>query len=389
MDHDKALTNNLAFQPYHQWLMAARGGPAQPSKGRQSDKENGDKDGCEASLMEILEKQIIPSLLKSTEHSPPFISTDGTRLSLPTTAEVTRFAEICISGDADLPDTFVQGLIAEGLGAEIIFLHLLTPAARHLGYLWDEDLCDFTQVTVGLMRMQQITLRLGSEFQEKRKSAMSGRRALFAPAPGSQHTFGVLMVSEFFRRAGWQVWMELATSEAQLRLAVQKDWFDIIGLSVGAEAQAEDLADIISQLRAASANPHAKVLIGGPLLISEPDLYRRVGADGAASDAESAIELARRLLADSNIVPPEPVPAAFPVSDRPELNPKEIMDRFRRFRMSRGITMKDAAVQLSIHHSSLTKYEQLDRQPKPEILEKILAWIESVQNQSSRMVKKR
>ncbi len=388
MDHNKALADNLAFQSNTKWLMAARGGPAQPSPGRQSTRDNGDKDGCEASLMEILEKQIIPSLLKSTEHSPPFISTDGTRLSLPTSAEVKRFAEICISGDAALPDTFVQGLIAEGLGAETIFLHLLTPAARHLGYLWDEDLCDFTQVTVGLMRMQQITLRLGNEFQEKRKSAMSGRRAMFAPAPGSQHTLGVLMVSEFFRRAGWQVWMELASSEGQLMRAVQKDWFDIIGLSVGTEAQAEDLAETISQLRTASANPQAKVLIGGPLLVSEPDLYRRVGADGAATDAGAAVELAKAMLA-TPAFPPAVVPSALPAVDSAGLDPKEIMGRFRKFRMSRGITMKDAAVQLAIHHSSLTKYEQLDRQPKPEILEKIVGWMESVQNQSSRMVKKR
>ena len=81
-----------------------------------------------------------------------------------------------------------------------------------------------------------MTLRLGSEFQEKRKLAMDGMRALFAPVPGSQHTFGVLMVSEFFRREGWQVWMELGSSETALLEAVKKDWFEVIGLSVGIDA---------------------------------------------------------------------------------------------------------------------------------------------------------
>jgi methanogenic corrinoid protein MtbC1 len=191
------------------WLMSADEASNDASGSSRYSENKSSKDACQASLMEILESQIIPNLLKANESASAFFSTDGARTELPTQEEIARFAQLCIDADADAPDTFVQSLIAEGLASEAIFLHLLAPAARHLGYLWDEDMCDFTQVTIGLVRMQQITLRLGSEFQEKRKLAMDGMRALFAPVPGSQHTFGVLMVSEFFRREGWQVWMEL------------------------------------------------------------------------------------------------------------------------------------------------------------------------------------
>ena len=252
-------------------------------------------DVCQASLMEILESQIIPNLLKANELATPFFSTDRVRTNPPSEEEIARFAQLCIESDADAPDTFVQSLMAEGLSSETIFLHLLAPAAKHLGYLWEDDICDFTQVTIGLVRMQQMTLRLGSEFQEKRKLAMDGMRALFAPVPGSQHTFGVLMVSEFFRREGWQVWMELGSSEATLLSAVEKDWFDVIGLSVGMDAHVESLAITIRDIRSSSANRHAKVLIGGPLLALSPDLYKEVGADGAAGDAVSAVELAQTL----------------------------------------------------------------------------------------------
>jgi methanogenic corrinoid protein MtbC1 len=261
---------------------------------RYSENKN-NKDVCQASLMEILESQIIPNLLKANESASPFFSTDRVRTNLPTEEEIARFAQLCIDSDADAPDTFVQSLMAEGLASDAIFLHLLAPAARHLGYLWEEDICDFTQVTIGLVRMQQMTLRLGSEFQEKRKLAMDGMRALFAPVPGSQHTFGVLMVSEFFRREGWQVWMELGSSEADLLSAVKKDWFEVIGLSVGIEAHVESLTETIQHIRASSANRNAKILIGGPLLALSPDLYKEVGADGAASDAATAVELARTL----------------------------------------------------------------------------------------------
>ena len=277
------------------WFMSADEASNDTTRSSRYSENKNNKDVCQASLMEILESQIIPNLLKANESASPFFSTDRIRTNLPTQEEIARFAQLCIESDADAPDTFVQSLMAEGLDSEAIFLHLLAPAARHLGYLWDEDMCDFTQVTIGLVRMQQMTLRLGTEFQEKRKLAMDGMRALFAPVPGSQHTFGVLMVSEFFRREGWQVWMELGSSESVLLAAVEKDWFDVIGLSVGIEAHIESLTDTIRHIRLSSANRNAKILIGGPLLALSPDLYKEVGADGAASDAATAVELAQTL----------------------------------------------------------------------------------------------
>ncbi|MFZ4691822.1 MAG: cobalamin B12-binding domain-containing protein [Burkholderiaceae bacterium] len=277
------------------WFMSADEASNDTTRSSRYSENKNSKDSCQASLMEILESQIIPNLLKVNESASPFFSTDRVRTNLPTQEEIARFAQLCIESDADAPDTFVQSLIAEGLASDAIFLHLLAPAARHLGYLWEDDICDFTQVTIGLVRMQQMTLRLGSEFQQQRKVAMDGMRALFAPVPGSQHTFGVLMVSEFFRREGWQVWMELGSSESVLLAAVEKDWFDVIGLSVGIEAHVESLTDTIRHIRLSSANRSAKILIGGPLLAVSPDLYKEVGADGAASDAATAVELAQTL----------------------------------------------------------------------------------------------
>ena len=297
MDFNLMAAVRSALPKKKYWLMSSDDGSSDPSGSSRYSESNDNKDACQASLMQILESQIIPSLLAANEFTEPFYSTDGARTALPTESEISSFAELCTGLDEEAPNLFVQGLMAEGLSSEAIFLHLLAPAARHLGYLWDEDLCDFSKVTIGLLRMQKITLRLGSDFQEKRKSALEGMRALFAPVPGSQHTLGVLMVSEFFRREGWQVWMELGSSEEKLLAAVKKDWFQVIGLSIGTEAHVESLTDTIRSIRAASANRDVKVLIGGPFLALSPNLYKEVGADAAAGDAVSAVELAKNLFA--------------------------------------------------------------------------------------------
>ena len=297
MDFNLMAAVRSALPKKKYWLMSSDDGSSDPSGSSRYSESNDNKDACQASLMQILESQIIPSLLAANEFTEPFYSTDGARTAFPTESEISSFAELCTGLDEEAPNLFVQGLMTEGLNSEAIFLHLLAPAARHLGYLWDEDLCDFSKVTIGLLRMQKITLRLGSDFQEKRKSALEGMRALFAPVPGSQHTLGVLMVSEFFRREGWQVWMELGSSEEKLLAAVKKDWFQVIGLSIGTEAHVESLTDTIRSIRAASANRDVKVLIGGPFLALSPNLYKEVGADAAAGDAVSAVELAKNLFA--------------------------------------------------------------------------------------------
>lgn len=113
MDLRNSLIENEGQAPI--WLMPTGGRASKPLDARDRGQSNSDRDACQASVLEILESQIIPSLLKSTAHSLPFISTDGTRRTLPTKQEIANFAEICISTDPDLSDTFVQGLMAEGL----------------------------------------------------------------------------------------------------------------------------------------------------------------------------------------------------------------------------------------------------------------------------------
>ena len=46
---------------------------------------------------------------------------------------------------------------------------------------------------------------------------------MLVPLPGSQHTLGLFIVSEFFRRGGWKVWGELAASEGEIIVALSID----------------------------------------------------------------------------------------------------------------------------------------------------------------------
>jgi methanogenic corrinoid protein MtbC1 len=247
-------------------------------------------------LLGTIELEIIPRLLRTyrpVRAARP--APASARVAEDTVARLTRGVLDGGLGDAM---ALLTGLQAEGVEADILLLELLAPAARRLGALWDDDRIDFVQVTVGLWRLQQLMHELGPAMAPAVAPGASARRAMLVPAPGAQHTLGLLMVAEFFRREGWLVWGDPAAGTQELHDAARSHWFDVVGFSAGTHAQAEALAEVIPALRRASLNPEIAVMVGGPVFAADPELAVRVGADATAADAAAAVECAVTLMAE-------------------------------------------------------------------------------------------
>ncbi len=236
-----------------------------------------------ANLASTIETQVIPRLMLA--HRAP-AAAPGER-DAPGSAEVAELAALVVAHDANVAHSYVEALRARGTSLETVYLELLAPAARHLGRLWEADLCDFTEVTLGLCRLQQVLNDLSAEFHADLDAPQHGRRALLVPAPGEQHTFGLSMVAEFFRRAGWDVWGE-AASKDELVALVRVEWFAVIGFSVSSETRLEVLAGAVRAIRRASRNRCLGVLVGGRVFVEHPELVPFVGADATAVDARHA-----------------------------------------------------------------------------------------------------
>lgn len=256
-------------------------------------RRNGSDPGL-VKLARTIEAEVIPRLMLA--HRAP---TENGLAALgdpdPSTAEVAEFAEIVLEHDVSVASCYVDVLRARGLTLETIFLYLLAPTARLLGDLWKEDVLTFTDVTVGLARLQQLLRELSSPFENEVDQPVHGHRALIAPAPGEQHTFGMLMVEEFFRRAGWDVsgGPRMAGEVVQL---VRREWYDVVGLSVSCDILLDELSGMIQSIRRASRNRGVGVLVGGRLFIEHPDFVARVGADATAVDGRQAILQLPRVL---------------------------------------------------------------------------------------------
>ena len=249
-----------------------------------------------AVLSRAIEHEIIPRLMlahPTANDRPSMLPSSSPQVS---DEDVTAFAKLVLAPDENVAHACIETMRNSGISIETIYTDLLAPVARYLGKLWEEDLCDFTEVTLGLGRLHQVLRELSPAFSQSNHTA-NGRRALLLPAPGEQHTFGLVMVSEFFRRAGWDVGGGPWEAGADPVMMVRSEWFDVVGFSLGDVTRLDALAECIKQIRQSALNPSISILVGGPLFLAHPEYVSFVNADAASTDGAQAPTLAARLVA--------------------------------------------------------------------------------------------
>lgn len=250
----------------------------------------------EAQLMRFIRMQVIPRLAvahglrKISEETPAVIQK-------PSLEALTALADLAIREDFSSVVAYVEALVERGVSIEDAYLEWLAPAARQMGCDWESDRTDFSAVTIAMWKLQQAMVALSPTFLKNTVAVKSPRRVLLASLPGEQHTMGLFMASEFFRRGGWDVWSELPSDYEDIVGKARGEWFDLIGLSVGGDHKLEALTQAIVALRRASRNADALIMLGGPIVVSNPEITVAVGADFTAGDARSAVARAEKAVA--------------------------------------------------------------------------------------------
>lgn len=241
-------------------------------------------------LARTIETEIIPRLMLA--HRGPGTAREAAPVNEPiviTDADVAEFAEMIVRKPLSAARAHLDGLCDRGLTAEALITTILSATARHLGVLWEQDRCTFIDVTVGLSRLQQLLRVYGPAFEVSPAPEVERGRLLLAVVPGEQHTFGLAVVEEFFRRAGWNVQSEFLPSKAILLEHVRTEWFDLVGLSASGEVAAAGVSAVVKEVRASSLNKNVRIMLGGNLFVPDPALALSLGADFGASDAAEAV----------------------------------------------------------------------------------------------------
>lgn len=254
--------------------------------------------GAARDLVDTIEGEIIPRLML-VHRARPDATAAATSVpghGRPGPDDVTTLASHLLARDPGPAEASIEALLGRGVSLEAVYLDLVTPAARRLGALWDDDQVDFLQVTLGLARLQQIVQRLGSGVSPD-PVALPAARALLASLASDHHTLAVRLVGDLFRGRGWEVTDLPAAWPADIVAAASRESFDLFGLSIACDGGIGQAVGLIAAVRRASRNPAIRVLVGGPAFAGQPGRVAEVGADDTAQDGLEAAARARALLA--------------------------------------------------------------------------------------------
>lgn len=255
-----------------------------------------------ASVSDVVEDEVLPRLYASHQNDPDAGITNGLPERCSNPEAVRTLAEFVVAYDLSKAEALICARRADGVAPDVLLIDYLAPAARFLGDLWVKDQLDFTSVTIGVGRLQELSYALSRDMEQQRQEALNSRRALLAPAPGDQHTFGVSIVASFMRRDGWDVAGGPATTEAGLIERVRAERFDVLGLALGAERWSQDLDATIDRIRSASRNQDIAVLLGGPLPLTLGLKASDVGADALVLDARQASAVAQSVMRNVQVL---------------------------------------------------------------------------------------
>jgi MerR family transcriptional regulator, light-induced transcriptional regulator len=210
--------------------------------------------------------------------------------------DVQRFIRILLSHDEQAAHAFAAELIERGVTTERLYEGLFADAARTLGEMWETDDCTFYDVTLGTGRIQRLIREFSHQFLADYLYPGSTGRLLLCSAADEQHSLGIAVLAEFFVRDGWDVHVGPGLGSEAFLDKVRESDYNLLGFSVACTGRISKLQQDIRRARQVSRNRDIKVIVGGALITADPSLAERIGADGYAIDASTAIAAARRII---------------------------------------------------------------------------------------------
>lgn len=210
-------------------------------------------------------------------------------------AHVLALCQACLQS-AEQARELVGHWLDSGVHIEDVYLEGITPAARLMGQWWCDDELDFASASLAHARLRHMLFELSPVFLNHASSQAKGLSCCVVGAFQSQHTMGSFMLSEFFRRTGWQVNLLECDSAEDLLKKLASDWYDLLAISLSCEQQLPEIRRMIKQIRQTSANQQIQIMAGGPLLHACPDIDLNLGVEIVTEDARVAQERALEMV---------------------------------------------------------------------------------------------
>jgi methanogenic corrinoid protein MtbC1 len=207
------------------------------------------------------------------------------------------YFDTLLAGQRRVASRLIMDAVQEEVSIRDIYLHVFQPVQREVGRLWQQNQVSVAQEHYCTAATQLIMSQL---YPKIFSTAKTGRRLVATCVGGELHEIGVRMVADFFEMEGWDTYYLGANTPAESILqTITEQSADVLAISATLMFHVSKVSALIQQVREIYNQETLKILVGGYPFNTAPGLWRQVGADSYAADAQQAIAIANQMVEGS------------------------------------------------------------------------------------------
>jgi methanogenic corrinoid protein MtbC1 len=207
-----------------------------------------------------------------------------------------EYLDLLLAGKREEASKLVHAAIKEGHGVGEIYRTVFERTLKEVGLLWMQNRVDvamehYFSASTQLI-MSQLYPYITKKGREKKEAV-----CLAISVCGELHDIGARMIADFLEIDGWKTFFlgnNLCNEDIVKAVVDHKP--DILALSATMFFNVESIARAVRAIRAVNGLSNLAVLVGGRPFNQDPELWKKVDADGFAPNAEEAVKVANRLV---------------------------------------------------------------------------------------------
>lgn len=204
------------------------------------------------------------------------------------------YLEALLQGLRGAARDLVLGAVDRGTPIRDVYLRVFQPCQREVGRLWQLGRISVAQEHYCTAATQLIMSLL---YPRLFAGPRNGHTLVASCVADELHEIGMRMVADLFELEGWDThFLGASTPAAGVIELARERGAAVLALSATLIPHVRQVERLIAEVRKTPELAGLRVMVGGYPFNLEPELWRRLGADGWAPDAGAAIDLAKRLV---------------------------------------------------------------------------------------------
>jgi MerR family transcriptional regulator, light-induced transcriptional regulator len=200
------------------------------------------------------------------------------------------FLVILLMGDYQECLNFSGKVIHSGDDLKLFNLKVIWPVLYRMGLLWQSG-----QISIADEHLVTNLVKRIATVQHSRFATLNVTlgKVVVSSAANEYHEVGAQMVADFLGMEGWDVTYLGANVPSWILLeTIRQNKPFMLALSVAIETNLVKVQQLIDAVREDPEIRDIKIMVGGNAFSRSPLVWKRIGADGFAADADSATKTA-------------------------------------------------------------------------------------------------